>query len=95
MEGIQRLMTHENIKISILADLWMNYRDSEGLQDFVEYNDLGLPLAYAIATEIVEVSPRAAVYIEETFSLLLESLEIEDTGFATLNEMFEASENID
>jgi hypothetical protein len=31
-------------KISILAELWMNYRDDEELQDFIEYNDLGLPL---------------------------------------------------
>lgn len=88
-------MTNEMIKVSILADLWMNYRDEEGLEDYIEYNDLGLPLAYAIATDIVSLSPRAAIYIEETFALLLESLEIEDTGFANLNEMFEASKNLD
>ena len=86
-------MTNQDIKVSILSDLWMNYRDEEGLEDFIEYNDLGLPLAYAIATDIVNISPRAAIYIEETFNLLLESLEIEDTGFANLNEMFEASEH--
>ena len=28
-------------KVSILAELWMNYRDDEQLKDFVEYNDLG------------------------------------------------------
>lgn len=88
-------MTNEMARIGILSELWMNYRDEEGLEDFVEYNDLGLPLAYAIATDIVSLSPRAAIYIEETFALLLESLEIEDTGFANLNEMFEASKNID
>lgn len=88
-------MTNEMVKVSILADLWMNYRDDEGLEDFVEYNDLGLPLAYMIATDIVTLSPRAAIYIEETFSLLLESLEIEDTGFQNLNEMLDASANID
>jgi hypothetical protein len=83
--------TNEKAKVSILSELWMNYRDEEGLADFVEYNDLGLPLSYAIATDIVELTPRAAVYLEETFMLLLDSLEIEDTGFETLNEMFEAS----
>jgi hypothetical protein len=85
-------MTNEQIKIGILAELWMNYRDDEGLEDFVEYNDLGLPLAYAIATDIVSLSPRAAMYIEETFQLLLDSLEIEDTGFQNLNEMLEAAQ---
>lgn len=88
-------MTNESFRVAILADLWMNYRDAEGLEDFIEYNDLGLPLAYAIASEIVTLSPRAAIYIEETFQLLLDSLEIEDTGFASLEEMFEASSNID
>lgn len=84
-------MTSESIKVSILADLWMNYRDEEGLEDFIEYNDLGLPLAYAIVTDIVSLSPRAALYVEETFQLLLESLELEDTGFANLEEMFDAA----
>jgi hypothetical protein len=35
--------TFEN-KITILAELWMNYRDDEGLTRFCRvYNDLGLP----------------------------------------------------
>jgi hypothetical protein len=88
-------MTNETIKVSILADLWMNYRDAEGLEDYVEYNDLGLPLAFAIATDIVELSPRAVIYIEETFQLLLDSLGLDDTGFQTLNEMFDAAEKAD
>jgi hypothetical protein len=40
-------------KVSILAELWMNYRDDEELQDFIEFNDLGLPLAYFLLHEIV------------------------------------------
>ncbi len=39
--------TFEN-KCAILADLWLNYKDNEELEDFVEYNDLGLPLAYGV-----------------------------------------------
>ena len=85
-------MTDEMAKVNILSELWMNYRDEENLRDFIEYNDLGLPLAYAIASNVVDISPRAAIYIEETFNLLLESLEIEDTGFANLDEMFKAAE---
>ena len=91
MEGIPQV-TDEMAKVNILSELWMNYRDEENLRDFIEYNDLGLPLAYAIASNVVDISPRAAIYIEETFNLLLESLEIEDTGFANLDEMFEEAQ---
>jgi hypothetical protein len=41
-------------KSFILAELWLSYRGDEELQDFLEANDLGLPLAYAIDNDIVE-----------------------------------------
>lgn len=82
----------ENI-CAILGDLWMNYRDSSSFDDFIQYNDLGLPLAYSIATNIVEASPMAKAYIEETWLLFIEALQIEDTGFETLEQVFEAGEN--
>jgi hypothetical protein len=76
-------------KTIILADLWLNYRDDEEFQDFVEYNDLGLPLAYALSAGIVAPAPLAEQFIEETFELLLKGLEIEeDTGFETLDDLF-------
>ena len=72
----------------ILADLWMDYRGDTDFQDFIEYNDLGLPLAYGIANGIVDSSPLSKSYIEETFDLLLASLEIEeDTGFDSLDDL--------
>jgi hypothetical protein len=72
----------------ILADLWMDYRGDEEFKDFIEYNDLGLPLAYVISSGIVESSPLSKSYIEETFDLLLASLEIqEDTGFDSLDDL--------
>jgi hypothetical protein len=74
-------------KTSILAELWMNYRDDEGLQDFVEYNDLGLPLAYFLYNELVLPTKQSELYIEETFSLLVAALEVEDIGFESLDEM--------
>jgi hypothetical protein len=74
-------------KTSILAELWMNYRDDEGLQDFVEYNDLGLPLAYFLYNELVLPTKQSEIYIEETFSLLIAALDVEDVGFESLDEM--------
>jgi len=74
-------------KTSILAELWMNYRDDEGLQDFIEYNDLGLPLAYFLYNELVLPTKQAEVYIDETFTLLVTALGVEDVGFESLDEM--------
>jgi len=75
-------------RLAILADLWINYKADEQFVDFVEYNDLGLPLAYAIDNNIVKSTDLAEQFINETFELLLAGLEIdEDTGFETLDDM--------
>ena len=78
--------TFEN-KITILAELWMNYRDDEGLQDFVEYNDLGLPLAYFLMNEIVMPTSQSELYINETYDLLIASLTVEDRQWESLDEL--------
>lgn len=76
-------------KTTILADLWLNYRDDSNFKDFVEYNDLGLPLAYLLANGVVESNPIADKFVEETFDLLLSGLGVEDTGFELLDDLFE------
>lgn len=78
-------------KCSILGDLWIEYKNDEQFQDFIEYNDLGLPLAYAIAGGIVESSPIAEGFITESFDLFLSALELEDEGFETLQDVLIAS----
>jgi hypothetical protein len=87
--------SYEN-KVAILADLWLNYRQDEEFLDFIEYNDLGLPLAYAINESIIETTELASHFIEETFSLLLEGLEIpEDQAFEDLDEMLAVASDLD
>jgi hypothetical protein len=76
-------------KTLILADLWLNYRDDEEFRDFTAYNDLGLPLAYAIANNIVKETPTAEKFVDETFDLLLAGLGIEDTGFELLDDLLD------
>ena len=76
-------------KTLILSDLWLNYRDEEQFKDFVAYNDLGLPLAYAIANNVVEATPVAEKFINETFDLLLAGLGVEDTGFELLDDLLD------
>lgn len=80
-------------KVNILADLWLNYRDDEQFTDFIEYNDLGLPLAYAYANNILtQIEGKAEMFIDEAFSLLLAGLELEDTGFDNLDHLLGVSE---
>jgi hypothetical protein len=83
--------TFEN-KVSILAELWMNYRDDEDLKDFVEYNDLGLPLAYFLMNELVLPTKQAELYIDETYNLLIASLGVEDVEWTSLDELLGSQE---
>jgi len=79
-------------KVEILADLWITYSNDETFADFFEYNDLGLPLAYALDNEIVVANENTNKFIEETFALLLSGLEQEDTGFDSLNALLDLPE---
>jgi hypothetical protein len=79
-------------KCSILAQLWMNHRQDPEFQDFVEYNDLGLPLAYAIAENVVSAKELATQFINETWDVLLAGLNTEDTGFETLDDLLSKPE---
>ena len=79
------MTTFEN-KCIILADVWLNFRNDTQFVDFVEYNDLGLPLAYAISEGIVDTTELATTFIDETFDLLLAGLGYdEDTGYEDLD----------
>ena len=85
--------TFEN-KCAILSDLWLNYKDNEELQDFVEYNDLGLPLAYLIHTDLVSVNESGIPYVDETFNLLCTALGVDlDEEYESLNEIMELQED--
>jgi hypothetical protein len=80
-------------KCSILADLWLGYRQEEEFRDFIEYNDLGLPLAYAFSNELAIPTGIAERYIDESYSLLVEALNIPDEIYESLEEMLDTSEN--
>lgn len=79
-------------RVEILGDLWLNYRSDEEFQDFMEYNDLGLPLSYLLSADIVKPTPLAQVFVDETWDLFLGALEVEDNGFESLDEILGLSE---
>ncbi len=76
-------------KCAILAEIFINYRDDEEFTDFREYNDIGLPLAYAIHAKIINKTDRAETFINETLDLLLAGLDLEDTGFESIEDLLD------
>jgi len=90
-------------KVGILSYLWMNYRDHEYWKDFIEYNDLGLPLAYMLENQVVELTAvdedydeegsNGTFFIEETWNMFLSMAGVEDTGFDDIEEILGTDES--
>lgn len=68
-------------KCAILSELWIRDRNAEGYKEFVEFNDLGLPLAYAIHNGLVVKTSRSDELVSETFAMFLDILGVEDDGW--------------
>lgn len=73
MKGEIEMTSFQN-RCEILGELWFAYRDDEEFTDFIEYNDVGLPLAYLVAEGLAAASEQGEVYINETWDLLIEAL---------------------
>lgn len=75
-------------KCEILGELWLDYKNDPQFRDFIEYNDLGLPLAYAIANGLAKPEPKSNKFIDESFDLLLEGLGLTDeVSWSNLEQM--------
>ena len=71
----------------ILGTLYANYKEDEEFKDFIDFNDLGLPLAFLVSEDLCEVSDDGARYITETWTLFVHSLGLKDIGFDALDQM--------
>jgi hypothetical protein len=79
--------TIEN-KVSILSDVWMTCRDEVEYAELFEFCDIAFPLSFCIQENIVVLTDKATLFLEEAFDLLLEKFDIaEDTGFENLDEL--------
>ncbi len=81
-------------KCAILSQLWMEHRADPGLEDFIAYNDLGLPLAYAISNNIVAKTSKADDFISEAWGSLLDLFDVEDSGWNSLEEFWATLDDI-
>lgn len=77
----------------ILGELHSNYSDSKDFRSFIEFNDLGLPLAF-LTNEglIVELSDDGRRYVIDTFDMFITSLKVDPDEIMegmTLDELLE------
>lgn len=64
--------------VNILAQLYANYRSEKDFKTFIEFNDLGLPLAFLTAEGLIlEVSDDGKRYIMDTFEMFIHSLKLD------------------
>ena len=77
----------------ILGELHFNYGDSKDFRGFVEFNDLGLPLAFLTREGlVVELSDDGRRYVIDTFDMFVASLKVDPDDIMegmTLDELLE------
>ena len=75
-------------KAGVLGQLWIEFRGDSDFSDFIEYNDLGLPMSYMVAEGLInECSPVGEDLIEETFKMFTTLLEITEVELEVLEEI--------
>lgn len=84
-------MTPFSKRAEILGELWIKYKSDPEFTDFIFYNDLGLPLAYSLSTEIINNTPKVEMFVNETWDILMSAMDFEDIGFETLDEILDSS----
>jgi hypothetical protein len=64
-------------KTGVLGQLWIDFREDENFSAFMDYNDIGVPMAYYVAEGLVkDLTPLGEQYIEESISMMFDLLEI-------------------
>jgi hypothetical protein len=84
-------MTELLNKCAILGELSADYEEDENFREFIEFNNLGLPLAYMISADLCVLTSDGEKYIDQTWKLFLDFLNLEDEDFESLDEVLSAS----
>jgi len=88
-------MTDFDNQVNILGQFYSDYREEKDFKEFIEYHDIGLPLAYLSAEGLAIPSESGRNYILDTFELFLQTIGVTDTGFETLDDVLDASQELD
>jgi hypothetical protein len=82
-------MTDFNTICKILGEMHISYTEDGLHSDFVQFNDLGVPLAYFVSEGLATPSEEGRDKILETWELLMRAAEKEDTGFSELDDVLD------
>lgn len=75
-------------KAGIIGQLWIEFRNDEDFTAFMEYNDLGCPLAYMVAEGLIkELSPVGEEMLEETFKMFMQLINVTEEDINILPEI--------
>lgn len=84
-------MTNIETQIDILGNFYINYKEDKSVKEFIEFNDIGLPLAYLTSEGLCQPTDIAIAYIQETFNMLLATMGLEDIGFDSLDHLLDTA----
>ena len=75
-------------KTGILAQLWIDFREDDNFKAFMEYNDIGVPMAYYVAEGLVNgLTDLGEQYIEESIEMMFKLLDITEEEVEGLHEI--------
>ena len=64
-------------KAAVIGQLWIEFRNDEEFSAFMEYNDLGCPMAYMVSKDLIkELTPIGEELIEQTFKMFLDLINV-------------------
>jgi hypothetical protein len=75
-------------KTGILGQLWIDFRDDDNFSAFMDYNDIGVPMAYYVAEGLVNgLTDLGKQYVEESIDMMFKLLEITEAEVEELDEI--------
>jgi hypothetical protein len=64
-------------KTGTIGQLWIEFREDEDFKNFMDYNDLGCPMAYMVAQGLIkDLTPLGEEMINETFKMFLDLINV-------------------
>ena len=82
-------MSGVNKHLEILAELYFKHKGDKDFEEFFEYNNIGLPLAYLVGEGLATITPIGEKYISETYGILIESLSADhEAVYESLEDLF-------
>lgn len=70
-DTVSQNVNTDDVKISVLAELYSTYKDDEDFSELFEYADIAFPAAYLIDLGVVQSAEGLTQYIDEAWGMLL------------------------